>query len=561
MHAKTTMYPPADPLSVAVRVFAFHECLKLLYGTGLIFGAPQITAWHVLCTVALAVMAYQPSVGACAVALSLRLIDTIMLMPFCWDSFYWCFQIDGAGLAFILTLSSSLSRGDIAHLWSQTARIQLALFYLAAAYWKINPSFLDPATSCSTIFFLTLLPTLGLTPSPTLAALIRDTAPLLTILGEASIGLLLLAPSTKLQRLGVVVALSLHLGIALTPSPNNATPFSLACVVRLLITESHGFALALYPVEKSKLYTTCAVAAVAAAVSAGVVYNRAMFFSVTPVSVDWWVAAYSALSVFCLRAVAETEFSSEPSAAAKSATPPPIAGSIRRASVALAAAYAFVFPALGLQDLGASNMYSNLLMHGKGNHYLSPTDLMAHAFPDAFATVRVEASTSAWMNSIYPGEITQHMAPYEVELLRSVGHTGRMFNAMKNRILGTAMEVPFVRYTVPALEMRRLLAEARAKNESFSLTYTHLEGTGDERWRRTASGRTVTLYEDGKGSRKCSTSSGCGHPLGGLLGCECGADEVALQPPPGWLATKFLVQQPYPVLDEEKEDRIVCFGP
>ena len=65
-------------------------------------------------------------------------------------------------------------------------------------------------------------------------------------------------------------------------------------------------------------------------------------------------------------------------------------------------------------------------MHGKGNHLFSPTDLVQHYLPSAFVTIRVESSTSAWINQIYPGEITHTMAKYEVELLRSVNHTGRM---------------------------------------------------------------------------------------------------------------------------------------
>ena len=46
----------------------------------------------------------------------------------------------------------------------------------------------------------------------------------------------------------------------------------------------------------------------------------------------------------------------------------------------------------------------------------------------------------------------------------------------------------------------------------------------------------------------------------GVLGtlrrsCACGEGEIAMQPPPGWLARKFLLQQPYPVLDWDELDR------
>ena len=52
----------------------------------------------------------------------------------------------------------------------------------------------------------------------------------------------------------------------------------------------------------------------------------------------------------------------------------------------------------------------------------------------------------------------------------------------------------------------------------------------------------------------------CSGVLGTLRrSCACGEGEIAMQPPPGWLARKFLLQQPYPVLDSW--DELVCFGP
>ena len=109
--------------------------------------------------------------------------------------------------------------------------------------------------------------------------------------------------------------------------------------------------------------------------------------------------------------------------------------------------YAFAGPLLGLQDLGACNMYSNLRLHGGSNHLLVPTGLLGTLWPrvaDAFAVVRIENSTSSWINSIYPGELTASIAPDEVELLRSVGQSGRMFNGAKARILGPHLAPPHV---------------------------------------------------------------------------------------------------------------------
>jgi len=213
-------------------------------------------------------------------------------------------------------------------------------------------------------------------------------------------------------------------------------------------------------------------------------------------------------------------------------------------------------------------------MYGGSNHLLVPTAALGRLWApaaDAFAVVRVEQSTSAHINAIYPGELTPHIAPHEHALLTSAGHVGRMFNGMKARVLGPAVmpapPAPWVRYTLPAIELRRLLTEARAANESFRLTYTTLAGEGDEAWRRSASGRTVSVVEDGHGGRTCATS--CDGPLGvlsalapalPLLGCACAPTELALLPPPGWWPTHFFIGQPYPLV-EQAGDELVCFGP
>ena len=54
---------------------------------------------------------------------------------------------------------------------------------------------------------------------------------------------------------------------------------------------------------------------------------------------------------------------------------------------------------------------------------------------------------------------------------------------------------PFTPYTLPALELRRVLAEARAaSSEPFVLEYEHLPGSvGDERWRQEALESNLTI--------------------------------------------------------------------
>jgi hypothetical protein len=323
------------------------------------------------------------------------------------------------------------------------------------------------------------------------------------------------------------------------------------------------------------------VAAVATAVAAAAVTAAIAIATAAAVAVSSSTVSVSSTST--------TTTSSPSSSSGGMAASPAAAASGRRlrvSLVALAAWYGFAGPLLGTQDLGACNMYSNLRMHGGSNHLLLPTDLLGSLFPGtsvAFAmrTVRVEHTSSAWINSIYPNEITSQMSPKERTVLREAGHLARMFNPMKSRILSPAIGAPppayaappgsdgrpFARWTVPTLELRRLLAEAREQGEAFSLTYTLLDGqSGDERWRRSGGGRTVTITEDGKGGRTCTLCPDLMASLMGSLagGCACADDELPLMPPPPYLARKLLVQQPYPIVGDERDDpeaNFICYGP
>ena len=56
---------------------------------------------------------------------------------------------------------------------------------------------------------------------------------------------------------------------------------------------------------------------------------------------------------------------------------------------------------------------------------------------------------------------------------------------------------PFTPYTLPALELRRVLAEARAaSSEPFVIEYDKLPGSvGDERWRQEAVESNLTIAQ------------------------------------------------------------------
>jgi hypothetical protein len=126
------------------------------------------------------------------------------------------------------------------------------------------------------------------------------------------------------------------------------------------------------------------------------------------------------------------------------------------------------------------------------------TVILFHYFADApdshpfgGGVIRIENTTSHWLQNVYPADLTPILMPRSVvPLLASIGNPApAFFNPGASRVLGFAPPPErFYRYTVPALEMKRLLREAKSRRDSnFDLVYAQLPGTkGDEYWRASA---------------------------------------------------------------------------
>ena len=116
----------------------------------------------------------------------------------------------------------------------------------------------------------------------------------------------------------------------------------------------------------------------------------------------------------------------------------------------------------------------------------------------------------------------------------------------------------FIRYSLPALEVRQMLLEIRRRREAFDLEYTRIAGPvpwgidAAERWRIDGCGVRVHLREDGRGARTClwvDTCDGSVLPespasaINRLVGRSrrCAADEIAMMDAePGPLAATLL---------------------
>ena len=549
----------ASPMHAYALVWASHTLLQLCVQPFLFPLSLRFVIIIVTCGLAL-----WPSRRTFSAALLLRNLARAVRAPFVWDSEFWLALTDAATL---VSMRCSAEPGELPHVGRWT-RQQLAWCYAAAAFFKLNSSFLDSRVSCAPIFGLSLLEyapaaAVWLADRPVAARALAAALPWSVIAAEAAIAALLAAGARPWQRRGIALALAFHLLIAITPPPNGVPTFSCVAASRLLLC-----------VEDN-------VRPAAAALGRVIEAARGKRAPLLLVGVgfalltrrDPAIATFLVLMAFDILALCCADD------AAPLTAPPRLASALL---IVASATYAFVLPILGLQEIGSCTMFANVrLVQGASNHVLGvPTGLLQARTNGVFGggVVRVEATSSDYINALYPGEITTLLAPQTRDLLRVIGHTARQFNPKARRVLGeqirarmprwrAASGTPFVRYTVPALELRRLLAEARhaaaATNSTFDLTYTRLRpsATEDEAWRARARGVSVRLtHDDGRGNGACFARDEAGGSrwATALRGWKaCSPNELALGPEPAAVALKLMLFYPYAILPEAPGE-LVC---
>ena len=131
------------------------------------------------------------------VALALRLVDVGLRLPMSWDSEWWALQTDAALLVRLLTGATA----------GRTIQLQMALFYAAAGFWKLNTSFLDGPSSCAAVFGVQTAARAALMLGGGNDAAVRD--------WEA-----VLAPLAQTYTPRAVIALELSIALGLLLKPN-----------------------------------------------------------------------------------------------------------------------------------------------------------------------------------------------------------------------------------------------------------------------------------------------------------------------------------------------------
>jgi len=331
-------------------------------------------------------------------------------MPFLFNSDVWAATLD-VSFAMALIATRRKSRSESLALGSDIVKRQLASFYLGAALWKVNSSFLSPRTSCSSILFIQLADRFVPKAPAALFSFLGLAAPVLTILVEFFIGVLLQVA----VRWGVALGLLFHFAIALTPCPNCAGPFCVMLATRyfLLLAGEAETADRHALLEPLTLATAAACAAVLGKVCTP--NGKNIYF------VDASIPFYAFQSVVVARTwwITKTE---EPK---KFRPEKPWGRRLKTSLVVWGYFYSFGVVALGLGDMATTHMFSNLRVHGAMNHYFLPTGLLFRWFegasprrnPFAGGTVRVDYTNSTFVRSLYPQEWTT-IFPSQVPHLR-----------------------------------------------------------------------------------------------------------------------------------------------
>ncbi|CAE7436882.1 PLT6 [Symbiodinium sp. CCMP2592] len=378
---------------------------------------------------------------------------------------------------------------------------QLGLLYLFAGVWKLNSTFLDLQVSCAPVLWAQLLAKYfyWLDYFGEVNVVLVKISIFGTLLVEIGLAVLVLVFTIALSlprmqvltawlpvttRLIFAVGLSLHLLIAICPSPNGAGGFSCAmavCYVWLLPLPLRNSDDRV-PVPSSSISSRIIAAA----------FMLVPLLALLALGLDMQDFAMPVYGVMVAILYTECRHGDDTRSIHAGYDSYDERGT--RVTLMTQLFFLLLFLAwslgsafLGIQDMGADTMYGGLQVYGagRGNHIFLPTgmfweaqhQLESGARPLLYRVSSVSQSNAGskstssalqYLRSLYPAEV-QLQPPAAEVLLRSVGHTARMFSPGAARVLGPnwaeeAALLPFrlQPYVVPEVELCRMVWEARA---------------------------------------------------------------------------------------------------
>ncbi|KAI2507835.1 hypothetical protein MHU86_6615 [Fragilaria crotonensis] len=508
------------------------------------------------------------------------------------------------------------------HVVSNTLKEMFSSYYFAAGFWKLNTHFVDPNASCATIFFVQIVANYIVTPlswwsssstfmsletATTIASIAKHIAPTATLIVELTQGLLMVMGvvlgNRTCERMGVAMALVFHFAVCMTPRPNDISGFALQCTAGLVwFASSRGVMVTAEQLrllfvgsggglpEQQRWWWVSPFATVMSVVV--LLVSIGMSYPSTPN--NWAFFLYAMAGGFVLLSVYNEDTSSSFTKVTTSNIKRPLWS---RIAVGISIFYSFGGLMTGLQEEATPNMFANLKVHGGSNHFFLPTGLLFHYYGNddsnpsdhlvfGGGVVRVEhGTTSPWLRNMYPADMTAILQPQGLvtRLLERIGNPApSFFNPGANRILGGIAPIktesePWYRYTVPALELKRLLREAKRYDRDFELTYSQLPGTrGDEVWRATAVKRFFeVVVRDGQVT-KCTVTNvvhstttlntGSNNHNQTTDPVPCAPTDLPMLPDNAvpYLIQKLSMHHAYPIVTDDitkLPPSIVCFGP
>jgi hypothetical protein len=344
-------------------------------------------------------------------------IDTIIRwirMPFVWDHEQWgvlCNAVFIACFTYPLFLSSKMNVQSLHRYWLNQSGYVLGLLYLSAAFWKLTTGFWNVPTSCGSSLILETIVTYWL-PKSTIpyevTVLAANFGPHLAFGLETAlaVGMITLSWSSNVSNATIVVVRNLtvlsaaffHLIIYMLPV-NAAGGFSLECMSRLVFF--------FHPTEvfdvffKTNQYSK--------------ISRSRMWLIMTFLWTRYKGTGYlpdAGFMFYCLLfdLYLVLMFRKKSSTAAVERTEvvaPSIVSQIPfvttipvNAVVLLSIVYGFGLTILGIEQIGASTMYSNLRSYYGGNHLLVPTGILGDDILYGGGLVQVVHSTCDPLNKM-----------------------------------------------------------------------------------------------------------------------------------------------------------------
>lgn len=511
-------------------------------------------------------------------------VSIALRIPHTFEVMVWAMQTDTTMFLWLVYFYKKGTCTTSADGLCKTIQEMFGWYYLASGVWKMNSHFWDPDASCGTMFMIQLVafygPYLIADPSVLLMVghFVKSIAPAASLLVEVSMGVAKIVGSLFdiriLEKTGLVLVLVFHLMVCILPFPNDITNFALQCGARLIVVASDDGCQKAMDVSQRYSHVLMPLG----------VLGVALTYNDTWTANTWALVLYLPICSFVIYAVVMSKSdigdntkprvtNGDQSFSASSAKPVKKRGSWRNrftnTASFIAFSYSFLGIVFGITEESSPNMFANLKTHGGSNHWFLPTGLLFHVFgeyPDSHpfggGEIRVESTTSNWIKSVYPNDLSMVFAESQKQMLEKVGNPAPFyFNGGLARVLGIMPpQTQFFQYTVPALELKRLFREAKEKDGSFELTYAQLPGSkGDEVWRNLATKRRFNVKVKDGIVEECQVKV-----IQTGVTETCSHQDLPLLPDDNaWYLRRLSMYNAYPIVPrgDEIPKSITCFGP